>query len=691
MQESKFWRLRSFALRPILAVRHIIKKLPADKAQERKLIIASEYFDKDWYLAQYPDVKKERADPALHYLLFGAFEGRNPSRLFDTTWYLTCNPDVAAAKVNALIHYINFGKKEGRQPTNNYGLWINQFEAIDDNERRAIANKINNYAKQPLLSILMPVYNTEIVWLERAINSVQRQIYSNWELCISDDASTDPKIRRVLEKYAMNDKRIKVAYREQNGHISANSNTALGLAAGEFLVLMDSDDEIPESALFWVMHEINQHPDVDLIYSDEDKMREDGVRYDHYFKPDWNPSLILSQNLFSHLGVYRRNLVNQVGGFRLGFEGSQDHDLVLRCVELTTPSRIRHIPRILYHWRAAAGSTAVSHDVKPYAWEAGARAISEHLGRQGIKGSVKRAWLSFYQVQYELNEPLPKVSILIPTRFDVSLLGTCLKSLLVKTTYSNFEVLLVINNRLENDSEEEDKLRKQILSDARVKILNYPDKYNYSRINNWAAKHASGSILCFLNDDVEIITEDWLEKIVTRLRLSQVGAVGVMLYYPNDKIQHAGVILGFGGVAAHQFLGLSRGQPGYIGRAIIEQDLSCVTAACMGMHRELFDQLGGFNEELTIAFNDVDLCVRIKQAGWRIIWTPTVEHYDHESASIGPHDAPERAQQFEKEVKLMRSMWGTVLDHDPAYNPNLSLAGHFYTLSFHPRIDKMPE
>jgi glycosyltransferase involved in cell wall biosynthesis len=692
IQKSKSWRLRSAALRPITAIYRIIGKISSDKSQERRLIIASGLFDKKWYLSQYPDVKKSKVDPALHYLLHGALEGRDPSPHFETVWYMKNNPDVAAAKINALVHYINFGRKEGRVPKDDYRMWVDEFEALDENERKIIEKKMGYFASRPLISILMPVYNTKIEWLERAINSVQKQIYQNWELCLSDDASTDPQIRQVLDYYASKDLRIKVVYREHNGHISANTNTALGLAKGEFIALMDADDEISEYALFWIVHEINQYPNADLIYSDEDKITETGARYDPYFKPDWNPSLIQSQNVFCHLGVYRRTLVNQVGGLRLGFEGAQDHDLVLRCAELTTAPRIRHIPRVLYHWRAVAGSTAAEEalNAKPYAWEAGARAIKDHLNRQGIPGTVQRAWSQFFQVEYELSKPLPKVSILIPTRFDVPLVERCLETLLRKTTYPNIEVLVIINNKLQKQPEEQERLTQRILSDARVKILYYEDKFNYSRINNWAAKQASGTILCFLNDDIEIVTEDWLEKVVARLQLPQVGTVGVMLNYPDDKIQHAGVILGFGGVAGHQFLLYPRGAAGYFARGILEQDLSCVTAACMGIRRELFDQLGGFNEKFGVAFNDVDLCIRIKQAGWRIIWTPTVEHYHNESASLGPHNSPERAQQFEEEINLMRSLWGNVLDYDPAYNPNLSLTAPFYRLSFPPRIAKTP-
>jgi GT2 family glycosyltransferase len=434
------------------------------------------------------------------------------------------------------------------------------------------------------------------------------------------------------------------------------------------------------------MHEINQHPDVDLIYSDEDKMREDGVRYDHYFKPDWNPSLILSQNLFSHLGVYRRNLVNQVGGFRLGFEGSQDHDLVLRCVELTTPSRIRHIPRILYHWRAIETSTAAGGGAKPYAWDAGRRAIEEHLAQKNIHAKVEHASRAdyYYQVEYTVPTPPPRVSILIPTTAKPELIKPCLDSVLERTTYDDFEVLLLVG-----ETQRAMPDRAAYLSWAsqqpRVRVFVYPDRsFNFSWVNNWGTGQATGDILCLLNDDTEIITPDWLEKLVARVSLDGVGAVGSMMYYPDDTIQHAGVVLGLKGIAGHVFRGAPRGSTGYAGRACLEQDLSCVTAGCMAVRKEAYLGIGGMDESFAVAFNDVDFCIRLRAAGWRIIWTPVVELYHCESVSVGRHNAPERGQTFSTEVGMMRELWGPVLDFDPNYNVNLSLSEPF-SLAFPPR------
>ncbi|MHB1934660.1 MAG: glycosyltransferase [Leptospirillum sp.] len=577
----------------------------------------------------------------------------------------------------------------------NYQVWIQNYDTLSDSDRDILNKAIKKFAHNPLISVILPVYNTPKEWLVKAIESVRNQIYPHWELCISDDASTLPHIKIVLDEYSRIDSRIHVVYRETNGHISANSNTALTLASGEFITLLDSDDELPEHALFWVAHEINRYPNVDLIYSDEDKISEEGIRFSPYFKPDWNPALMLSQNTFSHLGVYRRSLVEEVGGFRLGFEGSQDWDLVLRCSEKTHPERIRHIPRILYHWRTIPGSTAVSTNEKPYAWMAGKRAIEEYLARTGAPSVIRispGAGGAHHQVSYSIDyHKLPPVSIIMPSACKLSILKPCLETLLSKTDYRDFEVLVIVNEIRYSVPEQADFLNT-ISADSRVRILVYPDQpFNYSKLNNWAIRQSTGATLCLMNDDIEVISGDWLEKLVGRLSLPGVGAVGPMLLYPGDRIQHAGVILGLRGVAGHQFQLLPKGHGGYFSRAALEQDLSCVTAACMVLKMELFEKVGGFNERLAIAFNDVDLCIRIRQASARILWTPEVMLYHHESASIGKHDSPERDELFRYEVRLMRTMWGEILDRDPFYNPNLSFDTYYHNLAFPPRITKLPD
>jgi glycosyltransferase involved in cell wall biosynthesis len=563
-----------------------------------------------------------------------------------------------------------------------YARWISKYDRVTRCAHQ-MRTEMSGWPFKPLISVIMPVYNTDSRWLAAAIRSVQAQLYTNWELCISDDASTRVGARDMLLDFAKQDTRIRTLFRTSNGNISINSNSALSLASGEFVALLDSDDALPQHALYWIAKEIIEHPDVDLIYSDEDKIDEKGKRFDPYFKPDWNPALMLSQNAFCHLGVYRRSLVEKVGGFRCGFEGRQDHDLVLRCARETSPQRIRHIPRILYHRRATGSSIAAKHGAKPHAWQAGRRAIEEHLARQGLRATVRRALLEQYQVEYELPVPLPRVSVLIPTTANPTLLEPCLASLLSCTTYGNFEVLLLVNE-IERNEHGRAELLRHVAERSGIRVLLYSDRpFNYSWVNNWGAGQASGQVLCLLNDDTEIITPDWLQRLVARVVLPGVGAVGAMMYYPNETIQHAGVILGLGGVAGHAFHDEPRGKCGYFSRACLEQDLSCVTAGCLAIRRDLFLAQGGFDERFTIAYNDVDFCIRLRAAGWRILWTPTVELYHRESASVGRPKFSECRD--ERAVAMMRKQWGPVLDSDPYYNPNLSLRNAF-GLAFPPRL-----
>jgi glycosyltransferase involved in cell wall biosynthesis len=687
----------------------------------------ADFFDAEWYAERYCDISASGLTPIQHFIRHGGAELRDPNPAFDTDWYRRAYPDVAAAGLVPIEHFVLRGAAEGRLPFRgfdlyvrdafcagiahgsnleayrhyvkqrprlgmpygeSYGDWIAKYDTVDDKTRMLMLKRVSRLALQPKLSIVMPVYNTDLRWLREAVESVRAQLYPHWELCVSDDASTLPGVKEMLREYADKDARIRVVFRDTNGHISANSNSALSVATGDFIALMDADDLLPEDALYWVAEEINAHPDVDLIFSDEDKINIEGRRYDPYFKPDWNPALMLSQNAFTHLGVYRRSLVKKLGGFRLGFEGSQDHDLVLRCAGATESSKIRHIPHILYHWRAIPESTASRPEAKPYVWDAGARAIEDHLARNGVKGKVTRALNIFYQVSYEPPDEWPKVSVVMPSGCKLDLLRPCLSDLLARTTYPNFEVLLTVNEiRFQN--EEKAACLKEFANDSRVRVLVYENRdFNFSWVNNWAAKQASGSILCFINDDIKIITADWLEKLVVRLQLNRVGAVGVMLYYPNETIQHAGVILGLGGVAGHTFRGMARGSDGYCGRAGLEQDLSCVTAACFAVRREVVEELNGFDDRLAIAFNDVDFCIRLREKGWRIIWTPEVEHYHLESQTIGNHGSRERAPVFQKEVRMMRDQWGAILDSDPFFNPNLSLQDDKIALAFPPRAVK---
>jgi GT2 family glycosyltransferase len=567
-----------------------------------------------------------------------------------------------------------------------YRIWIKKYGTITPELRRRMATDFATWPSRPLISVIMPSYNIDPKWLDRAIESVRQQIYPHWELCISDDASTLAGIRPLLERHAAEDSRILVTFRSENGHISMNSNTALTLASGEYIALMDADDLLSEDALFWVAREIAAHPDVDLLFSDEDKIDRHGRRFGPYFKSAWNPALMLSQNAFSHLAVLRRSLVEGIGSFRKGFEGSQDYDLVLRCAEKTTVDRIRHIPRVLYHWRALPSSTASGASAKSYAWLAGKTAIAEHLQREGTTARIEPALQSYYQVTYDVPAPAPLVSIIVPTTLPAAAVK-CLDSVLTKSSYDNFELLLLADANHVRAARTSAALT-QILTHRRVRIVEYEDRpFNFSHVSNLGARASSGDLMCFLNDDVEVITADWLERLVARIRLDGVAAVGPMLYYPSNLIQHAGVILGVDGLADHACKHRLRGYAGYFGRGGLEQDLSCVTGACMLVKREIFEAVGGFDGSLPVAFNDVDLCIKIRQTGARIVWTPAVEMYHHESLTLGHHDSPARRDQFRRDVRALQARWRDVLAADPCYNPNLSLsAGATFSLAWPPRV-----
>ena len=567
-----------------------------------------------------------------------------------------------------------------------YRRWIKEYEIISAPLRSTMAAEIVTWRSRPLISVIMPSYNIAPKWMRGAIESVRNQIYPHWELCISDDASTFAGVRPLLERYAAHDSRIHVTFRSENGHISVNSNAALALAKGDFIALLDADDLLSEDALFWVAREISMHPELDLLFSDEDKIDGRGRRSNPYFKSAWNQALMLSQNAFSHLGVYRRRLVEDVGGFRKGYEGSQDHDLVLRCAEKTNVNRVRHIPRVLYHWRILPSSAAAGASAKPYAWEAGRKAIADHLERIGVNADVRLTQRSGFEVQYHFPAAAPLVSVIVPTTFSGRTTANCLNSVLTKSTYQALELILLANSehaRAAKNSE----LFAQILTHPKVRLIEYEDRpFNYSRVNNFGARAARGSHLCFLNDDVEVITPDWLERLVARVMLDGVGAVGAMLYYPNNSVQHAGVVLGVGGVAEHAFRRMPRKYSGYFGRASLEQDYSCVTAACIASNRGVFDSIGGFDETLPVAFNDVDLCLRIRRAGARVVWSPSVEMYHHESMTLGRYDSPARHHQFLQDVRAIRERWGDILNADPCYNPNLALRhGFMFSLAWPPR------
>lgn len=535
---------------------------------------------------------------------------------------------------------------------------------------------------QPMISIVMPVYNPNLEHLAACLESVRQQSYPHWQLCIADDASTDPGVKRVLEQYARSDEQIRICYRPVNGHICAASNSALELAQGDYVALVDHDDLLAPHALLHVAQAIDENPDVGILYSDEDKVDEGGNFYDPHFKPDWNPELILAQNYVSHLGVFRKALLDSVGGFSDGFEGAQDHDLLLRCVTLLKdPARqVVHIPQVLYHWRASKGSTAFAGSEKDYAAHAGLRAVTRFLEAQGKGGRVERGrFPNTFRVRYPVSTPEPLVSLLVPTRNGVDILRPCVDAILDRTDYRNFELIILDN---QTDCRETLAYMEEVTArDERVRILRWDHPFNYSAINNFGVQHARGSILGLVNNDIEPINADWLSEMVSHAVRPDVGCVGAKLYYPNNKVQHGGVILGLGGVAGHSHKFADRDAPGYFYRLMLTQNLSAVTGACLLIRKEVFDAVGGLEEEhLKIAFNDVDLCLRVREAGYQNVWTPHAEAYHHESISRGKEDTPEKQARFAREVAYMKKRWHDELGNDPAYNPNLTRAFEDFSL-----------
>jgi len=645
------------------------------------------FFYTDWYLDHYPDVRAAEANPLVHYLQHGATEGRDPSPLFDTDWYLDRYADVRAAGMNPLAHYLRHGADERREakPPPSYQQWIEAYDIISAFDISEMQRLSKLFPNRPLISLVMPTYNTPEKFLREAIESVRTQTYDGWELCIADDCSTEAHVRRVLAEYAQADPRIKVIHRENNGHICNASNSALELATGEWVVLLDHDDLLAPHALFCVVDIVNRHKDVMLIYSDEDKIGPEGTRRDPYFKSDWNPDLFLSHNMFSHLGAYRRDLVTSAGGFRPGYEGAQDYDLALRCIERVSHDQIYHIPHVLYHWRMGPGSTALNANEKPYAMAAGERAINGHLQRTKSTGRAKLIGFG-YRVQYKLPLTRPLVSIIIPARNGCDLVRRCLTSIQNLTTYSPYEIILVDNGSTDPISL---AFFKELSERSEIRFMTDNSPFNYSALNNMAAEVAAGSILALINNDIEVLSPDWLSEMVSIAIQPGVGAVGARLWYPDDTLQHGGLILSPLHVAMNVHKRIPRTSFGYFGRAALQQSISAVTAACLVVRKDLYFMVGGLNyRDLPIAYNDVDFCLRLSQRGFRNVWTPYAELYHHESATRGGEDTAAKLTRLMIEQNYMRERWKNQLSNDPAYNPNLSIERDDFTLSFPPRVQR---
>lgn len=556
-----------------------------------------------------------------------------------------------------------------------YNIWLKKNTLTD--EEKAI-QRTHFFKVSPKISIAVPTYNTSDEFLHEMIDSVIKQTYSNWELCIAEGGSDEKSVIEILKSYSERYPNIKVKYLTENKGIVGNTNEALKLATGEYVALLDHDDVLTENALFEMVNAINENENVDFIYSDEDKIDENTTkRFDPHFKPDFSPDTLRSFNYICHFTAIKKELLNKIGCLRDGFEGSQDYDLFLRATEIAR--NIIHIPKILYHWRVHSNSTAMNPASKLYAYEAGVKALEEHLVRIGVKGKVTIGqFYGIYNINYKI-EKNHKISIIIPTKDHIDDLDRCISSINKKTRYKNYEFIIIENNSTEKSTfEYYEKLKKY----NNIKVVYWDGEFNYAAINNFGIKHSTGEIVLLLNNDVEIINEDWLSNMLELAQREDVGAVGAKLYYPDDTIQHAGVILGLGGVAGHSHKYYKGTSSGYCSRLKVVQNLTASTAACLMMRREVFEAVGGFDENFKVAFNDIDLCMKIRQKKKLIVWTPFAELYHYESKSRGQENTPEKIERFRGEISRFKEKWDKELERgDPYYNPNLSLDFEDFSLS----------
>ena len=581
-------------------------------------------------------------------------------------------------------HYlVNFGwkkycdriKKRFQDTEEVYNVWRKKYIP---NARKLKKQRAEKLDYEPCISIIVPTYKTPEKFLKEMIDSVRNQSYENWELCIGDGSVTEDTVKNVVESYQKKDKRIKMLCLSENLGIAGNTNAALSIATGDYIALLDHDDILAPDALYEVVKWMNEHykDETDVIYTDEDKVSFDLKDYfEPHFKSDYNLDLIRSNNYICHLFVARKSIVDQVGGFRKEYDGSQDYDFILRCIEQS--KHVEHVPKVLYHWRCHPGSTAANQESKMYCYEAGKRAIEDHLKRMGEDDCqvVMTEHLGFYHVIYPIREQ-KKVSIIIPNKDQKEILERCIESIIQKTDYKNYEIIIVENNSTTNEIFE---YYKTIEQRENIRVVIWKDKFNYSAINNFGVRYANGEYLLFLNNDIEVIRENWLSEMLANVQRKEVGIVGAKLLYPDNMVQHAGVIIGMGGIAGHPLSRHPADDCGYFARGIIQQNLNAVTAACMLTKKEVYEKVNGFEEKLAVAFNDIDLCLKVRKAGYLIVYDSEALLYHHESISRGKEDTLEKRNRFEGEVDYMAKKWKDVLEKgDEYYNPNLSLlSGNF--------------
>lgn len=702
-----------------LLKRHVRARFMAHRLRHDPTLELASFFDATWYITHYPDVRTSKVDPLLHYLIYGATEGRNPSAMFDTKWYLMRNADVRALGVNPLVHYLLHGRREGRTPGTQVGMYasgdlsarpkaelpshlstwlkalpdgdatigqstrtgrlepyaswraVNALSEVDVDElRHALAQRAG---KLPKISIITPIYNTDPKLFGLLERAVAAQIYTDWEWCLANDGSPLPHVAAMLERAQALDSRIKVVQLEKNGGISVATNAAVEIAAGEVIAFVDHDDLITPDCLAEIALYYADHADADIVYSDDDKVDVAGRHFAPQFKPDWSPVLLLSYMYLGHIFTVRRSLFRDIGGFRKPFDGSQDFDFALRAVERAR--HVGHVPKILYNWRVVPGSTAASGDAKPESFEAGRKAVEEAVGRRGLKNArvVQPDWAKAAKVgMFEIDFPHdgPSVSIVIPTKNQFSFIRTCVDSL-ARTRYRNFDVLVV-----DNDSDDPKTIEylKSLKDRPRHEVVRIPSKggrFSFSALMNEAVTHARGEYVLFLNNDTEVISDIWLSAMMGYAQMEMVGAVGARLYFEDRTIQHAGIVHGYNeGMVGHAFRCKPSHDWGYLGFIRTAREYSAVTAACLVTPRKLFLDIGGFDENnFAVAYNDVDYCYRLVQAGWNCVYAPQAELFHFEGKSRGAKDNPLEVTAFRRKYGQWNDRW---------YNRNLSLENEWF-------------
>lgn len=571
-----------------------------------------------------------------------------------------------------------------------YQEWFEQTKATELQLKKQ-RQESRKWQDAPKISVIVPLYETPESFLREMIESVQASSYENWELCLADGTEHNTEIQKIAAEYEQKDRELtgketsRILYQKlsQNGGIAENTNAAAAMAHGGYLAFLDHDDVITPDALYEMAAVILETKKkgiaADFLYTDEDKTNSGTDKFfDPHLKPDFNLDLLRSNNYITHFLAVSRELFEKTGGIRKKFDGAQDYDFILRCVELA--EKIEHIPKILYHWRVHELSTASGGGTKEYAADAGKRALEGHLKRSGADACVELTqYFGFYRVKYKLTER-PFVSIIIPNKDETDSLKKCLDAVF-SSSYENYEVLIIENN---SEKEETFSFYKEIESET-VHVLYYSGAFNYSKLNNFGVSHAKGSYYVLMNNDVQVLHKNWLEQMLSNCARKEVGIVGARLYYPDDTIQHAGIVVGIGGslrgIGANLYQGMKRGRSGYFHRASIQMNYSAVTAALMIVKKEVYEQVGGFEEQLSVAFNDVDFCLRVGECGYLVVYDPLVEAYHYESKSRGAEDSPEKTARFQSEIEFMRCRWGTLLKNgDKAYNLNFSRVRADYSL-----------